>query len=84
MAILLITVLAAFYLLVVSLLTIRWLAFFKRDFRLSSLEKQAGLLILAIAVTLWIFVIPFAYLELLKKLEHEPEIPLLSASDLDY
>ncbi len=80
----LLIVLAAFYLLVVFLLTIRWLAFFKRDSRLSSLEKQAGLLIIAIAVTLWIFVIPFAYLELLKKLEQEPEIPLLSASDLDY
>ncbi len=71
MAILLILI-AAFYLLVVSFLAVRWLAFFKRDFQLSRLEKQGGLLIIAIAATLWVFVIPFAYLELLAKLEREP------------
>lgn len=71
MAILLILI-ATFYLLVVSLLAVRWLAFLKRDYQLSRLEKQSGLLIIAIAATLWVFVIPFAYSELLAKLEREP------------
>ena len=75
MAILLIPI-AAFYLLVVSFLVVRWLTFFKRDFQLSRLEKQSGLLIIAIAATLWVFVVPFAYLELLAKLEREPIEPI--------
>ncbi|MCY7323672.1 MAG: hypothetical protein LH660_18175 [Phormidesmis sp. CAN_BIN36] len=80
----LLILLASFYLLVVPSLAIRWLAFFNRDSQLSRSEKQAGLLIIAIAATLWIFVVPFAYLELLRKLEHEQKNTLLSVSNLNY
>ncbi|WP_143162116.1 hypothetical protein [Phormidesmis priestleyi] len=76
MAILLILI-AAFYLFVVAFLADFWLAFFKRDSQLSRSEKRSGLVIITIAAMLWIFVIPFAYLELLakrKKLKRDREI----------
>lgn len=80
----LLILLASFYLLVVSSIAVRWLAFFSRDSQLSRSEKQAGLLIIAIAATLWVFVVPFAYLELLGKLEHEQKSTLLSVSSLNH
>lgn len=82
MAILLI-LLVSFYFLVVFFIAVRWLALFKRDSQLSRSEKRAGLQIIAISATLWFFVIPFAYLELLGKLERQKESTLLSVSDFN-
>lgn len=60
--------LAAIYLIVMPILFVNWLGFFRYDAEtLTGDEKQVSLSVIAIATLLWPLVLPFAYLELLDK-----------------
>lgn len=60
----------AFYALVVPLVFIAWLNFFRHnDQPLSRREKQMSLIVISIAALLWPVVLPFAYLDVLDKLK---------------
>lgn len=58
-----------FYVLVIPILFLRWVSFFREDENLSGEEKKMSWLVIAIATLLWPVVLPFAYLELLCKLK---------------
>lgn len=69
MGILLLLVLfTGFYVLVMPLIHRSWIIQLKRERELTRSEKQWGLLVITIATVLWVFVVPFAYLELLEKM----------------
>jgi len=54
------------YLLITCYFATNWLKFFKRQPILSPEDKFLSLVILFIAITLWPFVVPISWLELLK------------------
>ncbi len=57
----------AFYVLVMPILFISWVSFFRQDHDLSADDKHLSILVITIATILWPVVLPFAYLELLEK-----------------
>lgn len=59
----------AFYILLMPILFVNWLRFFRGDLDLTKSEKRLSRLAIAIAAVLWPFVVPFAYLELLGKIQ---------------
>jgi hypothetical protein len=61
----LLTIIAAFYLLMMRTLLTKWIAAYQRGSRLSQSEKQSSYAVIAFATLLWPIVLPFAYLELL-------------------
>ena len=64
----LVIVIAVIYVVVMPILFINWLGFFRYDIDfLTGDEKQLSLAVIAIATLLWPLVLPFAYIELLDK-----------------
>ncbi len=59
----------AFYSLLMPVLFVSWLGFFREDLDLSKSEKYLSMVVIAIAMLLWPIVLPFAYLELLGKFQ---------------
>ncbi len=59
----------AFYSLLMPILFVNWLGFFREDLSLTKSEKQLSMVVIAIATLFWPIVIPFAYLELLGKFQ---------------
>ena len=59
----------AFYSLLMPVLFVNWLRFFREDLDLSKSEKHLSMVVIAIATLLWPIVLPFAYLELLGKFQ---------------
>ncbi|PSB19000.1 hypothetical protein C7B65_13370 [Phormidesmis priestleyi ULC007] len=59
----------AFYSLLMPILFINWLGFFREDLSLTKSEKRLSIVVIAIATLFWPIVIPFAYLELLGKFQ---------------
>jgi hypothetical protein len=57
----------AFYVLVMPILFISWVSFFRQDHEMSAEDRHISFFVIAIATLLWPIVIPFAYLELLEK-----------------
>ena len=56
-----------YYAIVTILLNRACTAVFKRDVEVTRLEIQWGLRVITITSILWIFIVPFSYLELLEK-----------------
>jgi hypothetical protein len=72
--------LAFFYLLIAYFLFKAWLGFFLRDTSLTRRQRNVQLGLLIGITILWPLIVPFAYLELLSKIETKK---LVIASDLE-
>ncbi|GET42906.1 hypothetical protein [Microseira wollei] len=56
-----------YYLLIARAFFTTWLSVFQQDTQLTSEEKFLAIVILILSTVLWPFVLPLAYLELLRK-----------------
>lgn len=63
--------LIAFYVLLAPRFFRSWRLFFEQDTTLSPQERTFSQVVLAIATVFWPVVVPFAYLELLNKVQRE-------------
>lgn len=72
-----------FYLIMACCFFIQWLGFFIDDKEMNSTQRFLSMVILIMATVLWPFIVPLAYLELLKfHKKHKQVIDLLiSLSD---
>ena len=72
-----------FYLIMACCFFMQWLSFFIDDKEMNSTQRSFSMVILVLATFLWPFIVPLAYLELLKfHKKHKQVIDLLiSLSD---
>ena len=72
-----------FYLIMACCFFVQWLGFFIDDKEMNSAQRYFSIIILVLGTILWPFIVPFAYLELLKfHKKHKQVIDLLiSLSD---
>ena len=61
--------LIAFYSLLMPIFLVHWIGLFREDQDLTNSEKPLAIGMIAIATLFWPIVIPFAYLELLRKFQ---------------
>ena len=73
----------AFYSLLMPILFVNWFRLFREDLDLSKSEKHLSIVVIAIATLFWPIVIPFAYLELMEKLQRSTRTARLYKKMLD-